>query len=98
MRHELPRLGPAHRQVYAVHDVVEAAFQQLQERLTGLSRDARGLPEVVLELRFEDAVIAAHLLLLAQLTAVFANLLTARLALRFLTRCGAAPFDGTLFR
>jgi hypothetical protein len=44
-----------------------------------------------------DAVIAAHLLLFAQLAAVFRNLLTARLALGLLTRRRTAALDRALF-
>ena len=74
MRDELARLRAARREVQAIDDVVETALEQLQERAAGLTRNARGLAEVVLELRFVHAVVAAHLLLLAQLTAVFGNL------------------------
>jgi hypothetical protein len=61
------------------------------------AQDARGFAKVVLELRFEHAVIAAHLLLLAQLTAVFRYLLTARLTLGLLAGRGAPTLDGALF-
>ena len=98
MRDELARLGAARRQVEPEDDVVEPALEQLQERLAGLTRHARGFAEVVLELVFDDAVVAAHLLLLAQLAAVFGDLLTAGLALRLLTRRGAAALDRALAR
>ena len=64
----------------------------------GLSRNARRFAEIVLELRFEHAVIAAHLLLLAQLTAVFGNLRPRLSAGRFLTGCGAAALDRAIAR
>ena len=73
MGHELARLRAARRQIQAIDDVVETAFEQLQERAAGLTRNARGLAEVVLELRFVHAIVATHLLLLAQLTAVLGN-------------------------
>src|SRR5271156_326414 len=95
---ELTGLRAARGEVGAVHDVVEPAFEQLEERLTRLSRVARRLAEIVLELRLEHAVVAAHLLFLAQLAAVLRNLLTARLPLRLLTGCRAAALDRALFR
>jgi len=97
VRHELTRLRAAHRGVHAVHDVVETALEQLQERLTGLPRHGCRGAEVVLELRFEDAVIAAHLLFLTQLASVFGDLLTARFALSLLAGRGAAALDRALF-
>jgi hypothetical protein len=96
MRDELTRLRAARRQIQTIDDVVQTALEQLQERLAGLTRNAGRLAEVVLELRFVHAVIAAHLLLLAQLTAVFGNLLTL-FALRLLSGRRAAAFNRALF-
>jgi hypothetical protein len=98
VRHELARLRPAHGHVHPVDHVVEPALEQLQERLARLARHARGAAEVVLELRFEHAVVAAHLLLLAQLAAVLGDLLTRLGVLRLLTRGGTAALDGALAR
>src|SRR5579883_3057628 len=97
MGDELARLRAAVRQVQPVDDVVQTALEQLQERASGLTRNAGRLAEIVLELRFVYAVIAAHLLLLAQLPAVLGDFLTL-LALRLLPRSGASALDRTLFR
>src|SRR5690348_7485804 len=92
MRHQLPRLRPARCQVHAIDDVIETTLEQLQERASGLTRHACRLAEIVLELGLVDAVVAAHLLLLAQLAAVLGNF-GARLAGRLLTGSGTAPLD-----
>jgi hypothetical protein len=98
VRDELAGLLAAHRQVEAIHDVVEAPLERLKEDLTGLSGDALSFAEVALELRLEHAVVAAHLLLLTQLAAVFRDLLTGLGVLRLLTGRGAAALDRALAR
>ena len=65
--HELARFGARSREAHPVHDVVQAALEQLQQVLTGGAGAARGLLVVVGELPLEHAVHAAQLLLLAQL-------------------------------
>src|SRR5580704_1457308 len=59
----------------AVHHVVQAALQDLQERLAGPAGLARGLGVVAAELLLEHAVNPAGLLLLADLQQVLAVLL-----------------------
>jgi len=98
MGDELARLRTTRSQVQAVDDVIESPFQKLHERAARLSRYARRLAEIVFELRFMDAVIAAHLLLFTQLAPVFRRLLPSRLPLRLLSRRGSASFDRALFR
>src|ERR1700682_2331995 len=97
MRDELARLRAARREVHSVDHVVEPPLEQLQERAAGLTRDARRFAEIILELRLVNAIVAAHLLLVTQLAAVFRNLLTTRLALCLLPRRRAATFDRALF-
>src|ERR1700722_11913271 len=96
VRDELPGLFAAHRQVEAIHDVVETALERLQEDLTGLPRHALRIAEVALELRLEHAVVAPHLLLLAQLTAVLGDLLASLGVLRLLTGRGTAALARAL--
>src|SRR6188472_992284 len=62
------------RQTSAVHHVVQAALQDLQQVLAGLTRLAVRLFVVLAELLLHDAVGEASLLLLLQLRAVFAFL------------------------
>ena len=95
---QLTSLFAAHREVQAVHDIIEAAFERLEEDLTGLTRDALRFTEVALELRLEHAVVTAHLLLFTQLAAVFRNLLTRLGILRLLTRSGTTALDRALAR
>ena len=77
VRHELARLGAAHRKAETVDDVVQTG---LEDREQVLARDALTLlrhGEVAAELLLEHAVIAADLLLLAQLGAVLRGLAAA---------------------
>ena len=62
--------GARRREAEAVGDVVEAALEQLQQRLAGDAAGPLRLLEVAAELILEHAVDALHLLLLAQLHAV----------------------------
>ena len=71
MANQLARLGARGGHAHAVDGVVEAALQQLQQRLAGdAAAGALGLFEVAAELIFQHAVDALDLLLLAQLHAV----------------------------
>ena len=73
--------GARGREAHAVDGVVEAALEQLQQRLAGdAAAGALGLLEVAAELIFEHAVDALDLLLLAQLHAVADHLGLARAA------------------
>src|SRR5688500_6483400 len=67
VRHELARLRARLREARAVHDVVEARLEQLDELIARRARELVGTVEGALHLLFHDAVHAARLLLLAQL-------------------------------
>src|SRR5438270_7868709 len=69
---ELPRLAARGREAEAHEHVVQAALQQREQVLTSDARLARSLDVVAVELLLQHAVIAARLLLLAQLHAILA--------------------------
>ena len=71
---ELASLGAAGAEAEAVHDVVEALFEQAQQVLTRDAFLARRLLVVAAELLLEQAVVTTSLLLLAQLREVLALL------------------------
>ena len=71
MAHQLAGLAARGRERETGHDVVQA-HQQAQEVLTGDPGLAASLLVVGAELPFQDLVVAAHLLLLAQLQQVLA--------------------------
>src|SRR5688572_16517801 len=79
---QLARLRPRRREAHAIDRVVEAALQQLQQRLAG---DAAAGPlrlfEVAAELVLQHAVDALDLLFLAQLHAVADHLRLAQTAM-----------------
>ena len=91
--HELARLRARRREAEAVHDVVEARLEHAQELLAGDAGAPRRLLVVRAELLLEQAVVAARLLLLAQLQEVLA-LLDAAAAV--LTRRIRAALDRAL--
>ena len=68
--HQLARFGARGGETHAVHDVVEARLEDLQQRLARGARTAGRLLVVAAELALEHAVHAAQLLLLAQLQAI----------------------------
>src|SRR5439155_24907547 len=89
------RLCTRGREAEAVHDVVEPRLEHPQQLLAGDARAPRCLLVVRAELLLEQAVVAARLLLLAQLQEVLA-LLDAAAAV--LARRIGAPFDRALLR
>src|SRR5262245_9624765 len=91
--HELPRLGARGCEPEAVDDVVEPPLEHAQELLAGDARALGGLGVVSAELLLEQAVVAARLLLLAQLEQVL-RLLDA--AAPVLARRIAAALDRAL--
>ena len=91
--HELPSLGTRGREAQAVDDVVQPRLEQAKEVLAADARAAGGLLVVVPELALEQAVVAARLLLLAQLEQVL-RLLDAAAAV--LTRRIRAALDRAL--
>src|SRR4051794_21575440 len=68
--YELARLAPRNREAEAIHNIVEARFELLQQALTGDAPGACGNLEVGAELPFLAEVDALGLLLLAKLEAV----------------------------
>src|SRR6476661_5952662 len=93
---ELPRLRPRRGQPEPVDDVVEAAFEQLQQRLAGdPARPVRHL-EIAAELVLQHAVDSLDLLLLAQLQTVAHELRLPQLAV--LSRRQVALLNRALLR
>src|SRR3569833_105213 len=74
---QLARFGTRSCEAHPVHNVVQTALEQLQQVLTGGTRATGSLGVVVGELTLEHAVHATQLLLLAQLSAVVRQALTA---------------------
>src|SRR5580765_6820513 len=91
--HELPGLRARSGEAEAVDDVVETRLEDPQQVLTGDAGTARRLLVIRAELLLEQAVVAARLLLLAQLLQVLA-LLDAATAV--LARRVAATLDRAL--
>src|SRR5258708_21760005 len=73
MAHHLPRLGARGAAPHAIGHRGQPRFQQLQQALAGHALGARCLGVNQAELSLEDAVAAAHLLLLAKLLALVAH-------------------------
>src|SRR6056297_233074 len=71
--HELARFGAGGCKTHPVADIVQAAFEQLQQVLTSGALLLGGPLVIVAELPFEHAVHPAQLLLFAQLQAVVGN-------------------------
>src|SRR3954453_11743980 len=92
---ELARLAPRSRKAQPHEHVVEPALQQAQQVLTRDARLPAGLLVVRAELPLEHAVVAARLLLLAQLQPVLGLL---RAAASVLARRVRAPLDAALVR
>src|SRR5690606_18465460 len=67
---QLASLGARRAEAHAVHDVVQARFEQLDQRFAGVAAATLGLGEVLAELLFQHAVHALELLLFTQLQAV----------------------------
>src|SRR2546423_8943669 len=92
---ELPCLRARGCEAEPVDDVVEPCLEHPEQRLAGHARAARRLLVVRAELLLEQPVVAARLLLLAQLQQVLALLDTAAAVL---ARRIAAPLDRALLR
>src|SRR4051812_14453457 len=90
---ELPRLGPRAGEAEAVDDVVETRLEHAQQVLARSAGAARRLLVRVAELLLEQPVVAARLLLLAQLQQVLALLDPAAAVL---SRRVRAPLDRAL--
>ena len=81
VRNDLARREDGRRELGAIDDGVQAAFEQTNEVLAGVALHAAGFEIVLLELLFGDvAVIALQLLLGAQLDAIVGHLALAALA------------------
>ena len=93
MPDELPRLGTRRGEAQRVDHVVQPHLEQAQEVLARHALLARGLGEVAPELRLQNAVDAAHLLLLAELQPVGLHLVAPLAVLAGRVR---APLDRAL--
>jgi hypothetical protein len=91
--HELARLGARRGEAEPVHDVVEAPLEQHEQVLAGAALHVQRLVHRARELLLEQAVLAAHLLLLALLHAEVGE---ARAALAVLSGRIAAALDAAL--
>src|SRR4051812_38606640 len=108
MSNELPCLWSRCRQTEAIDDVVEAPFEELQQRLAGNAAGPLGGLEVAPELIFQHTVNTLDLLLLAQLQSVAGELRLAGFAMlsgreitlldRALLGVAALPFEEQLHR
>ncbi len=74
MPYQLPGLTAGNAEAHTVDNVVQPAFELLQQDFAGHALGARGLLEVVAELPFLGKVHTLGLLLLAQLQTVAHNL------------------------
>src|SRR5437764_28830 len=92
---ELARLRARVGETEAEDHVVEALLEELEQVLAGLALGGAAAQVVAAELRLEQAVEPLHLLLLAQLHAVFGEL---GAALAVLARRIRAALDGALVR
>jgi hypothetical protein len=70
MTYQLPRLAPRLREPEAEDNVVETAFQLLQEQFAGYTLRARGFLKVVAELALEGEIDALGFLFFSQLETV----------------------------
>ena len=68
--HKLSRLGARRAEAHAVNHIVEPAFEQLQQILAGRALAPGRFLVIAAKLFLENAVGAAHFLLLAQLHAI----------------------------
>src|ERR1017187_4484515 len=94
--HDLAGLTTRGREAQAIHHVVQAAFELLQQQFAGDPLGTGGLLEVVTELAFQGEVGSLRLLLLAKLKSVSHDLGLA--VLTVLSGCEIAFFDRTLVR
>ncbi len=81
MRHQLARFSTRGAKTHAVYDVVETAFQQLQQVFAGRAFQACSFLVVVAELLLQYAVDTAYFLLFTQLYAVVGQTAAARAVL-----------------
>src|SRR5690606_9208986 len=91
---QLPGLGARIGEAHAVDDVVETGLENLQEIVARHATTPNGLLVVLAKLRLENAVVPAHLLLLAKLQAELGRAPGA--ALSVLAGAVAALADRTL--
>src|SRR6476620_2212520 len=92
---DLPGLGAAQPEAETMHDVVEATFEQDQQRVARVALALRSASKIVTELPLEHAVVMLDLLLFAQVHAVVGELAAALLVH---ARSRFAAFDCALGR
>lgn len=85
---QLTGLSPGVGEAEAVHDVVQTAFEESEQVRAGHALRHIGVDEVTVELLFQNAINATHLLLFTQLDGVVAQFFTG--AAMLTGRVGAA--------
>src|SRR5580700_1804328 len=95
MADQLTRLAAAGPEAHAIDHVVEPPLERIKHVVAGDALGAEGALKQVAELAFHEAVVAAGLLLFAQLETIANNFRLAILAV--LAGSEVALFDGALF-
>ena len=85
---QLAGLNPGVGEAEAIHDVVQATFEESEQVRAGYALRHIGVDEIAVELLFQNAVNATHLLLFTQLDGVVAQFFTG--ATMLTGRVGAA--------
>jgi hypothetical protein len=96
VKNELAGRFPGRREAHPEDNIVKTTLERLDENFSRLSRLSKRFLKIVSELRFEQPVHTANLLLFPELQTVLRNFLTARLAMW--SRWEIPPLDRTLFR
>src|SRR3989338_3326325 len=93
---DLPSLLTGCREAKLINDVIQPAFQHLEQNGTGNTFGAHGLAEVILKLLFKHAVNSFDLLLLAHMQTEVRKLCLTRITV--LPRGISPAFDGATIR
>lgn len=81
VEHELARSGASRSEAEAIDNVIEAAFEELEEHLTCNTFSAFSLLKEIAELTFEHTVSVLSFLFFAQLSAILRSFLSAILTM-----------------
>src|SRR5574341_376360 len=98
MQRQLPRLLATGRETKSIGDVVQPAFEILQERRPSHAFCFSRLLEITTELSFQNAIDATGLLLLTQLRGIVTHLASHRSTLPMLSRRIIPFFNRTFGR